>query len=382
MTVICAGALVTTESSFEKNIHHYFPDSQLVLEMVTLSQAVYHLRNKVTSCRDNEIIQNNNSISPNHRNSTDGDDNNIFHRLLPVGTKCMYYSHDYSLGTQVLVVRSNLYNYVAVAYAGTDDWRTALIDGDILMSDFGPRIIENHYENNIKNNSGTWDNNTNDVRSIFKNVPDGIRVHRGFNEAVFNANDFPKLLKCIASARLGGECCNNVEGSSCAREEDASLNPNRSAPYYLLTTGHSLGAADSVLLGAALHLAYPSENVRSINFGGPKIGNIAWSFWMNSLQPDEKNWGPHSTSSAAAAAASGSYEIFRFVNKIDLVPRLPELPPLTHAGHTLQMSVGGGVKVSISSDFSVQFNVHFTYCLKSSTLNLILSCSSRLKGLL
>ena len=117
-------------------------------------------------------------------------------------------------------------------------------------------------------------------------------------------------------------------------------------PLQLLTTGHSLGAADSILLGAALHLAYPNELVRSINFGGPKIGNIAWSFWMNSLQPDKKERASVSSSSSS----SGSYEIFRFVNKIDLVPRLPELPPLTHAGHTLQMSVGGGIKVSVYSE--------------------------------
>jgi hypothetical protein len=363
--MMCAAALVlATSSSSESERRHYFPDSQLVLEMATLSHAVYLLRNKVTSCRDDKNIQNNNknnnnssssSDSPGDRkNSTqthddDDDENDLFQRLLPVGTKCLYYSHDYSIGTQVLVVRSNLHNYVVVAYAGTDDWRTALTDGDVLMSDFGPRIMDDHPENNNTNNtSGTWDNNTNDdIRSIFENnVPDGIRVHRGFNEAVFNSNDFLKLLKCVASARLGGACCHDGDDGGCPGNEKKSLYSNRSVSYQLLTTGHSLGAADATLLGAALHLAYPHEKIRSVNFGGPKIGNIAWSFWINSLQPDKKDWERDSISTSSSS--SGSYEIFRFVNKIDLVPRLPEiLPPLTHAGHTLQMSVGGGIKVSV-----------------------------------
>ena len=355
--MVCAASLAIVTSSPETKNRHYFPDSQLVLDMAKLSHAVYHLRNKVTSCRDD-------SENSNNRNSTelhDEDNSDIFQRLLPIGSKCLYYSHDYYLGTQVLVVRSDLYNYVAVAYAGTDDWRTALIDGEILTSNFGPTIVTN-----TNNTSGTWGNNgknssddENNILSIFKNVPDGIRVHRGFNEAVFNSNDFPRLWRCVASARLGGECCNNNDDgtSDCDGEEDANFNSFPTATYQLLTTGHSLGAADSVLLGAALHLAYPNKNVRSINFGGPKIGNIAWSFWMNSLQPDKKDWERRRrrrTSSASTSfSVSGSYEIFRFVNKIDLVPRLPELPPLTHAGHTLQMSVGGGIKVSVYSEFSV-----------------------------
>ncbi len=382
--MMCAAALVMATSSSESEHRHYFPDSQLVLEMAILSHAVYRLRNKVTSCRDDE---NNNNNSPGDRkNSTethggddDDDDENVFQRLLPAGTKCLYYSHDYSIGTQVLVVRSNLYNYVVVAYAGTDDWRTALTDGDILMSDFGPKIMDNRYENNNTNTSGTRGNNSSDdIRSIFKNnVPDGIRVHRGFNEAVFNSNGFLNLLKCVASARLGGACCNDVDDDAggCTGKLEASVNSNRSAPYRLLTTGHSLGAADATLLGAALHLAYPTDVVKSINFGGPKIGNIAWSFWMNSLQPDKKDWELDSASSS-----SGSYEIFRFVNKIDLVPRLPELPPLTHAGHTLQMSVGGGIKVSVINPLK------WSLCMlaKSSTLNPMPSClfCLRLIGLL
>ena len=45
------------------------------------------------------------------------------------------------------------------------------------------------------------------------------------------------------------------------------------------------------------------------------------------------------------SGSNGSFSVFRFVNKIDLVPRLPDLL-FSHAGHTLQMSVGGEIKVS------------------------------------
>ncbi|KAL9179821.1 hypothetical protein ACHAXT_007791 [Thalassiosira profunda] len=69
-------------------------------------------------------------------------------------------------------------------------------------------------------------------------------------------------MECVASARLGGTCGNGT-----------AVEINGEEPYQIYTTGHSLGAADSVLLGAALHLTYPDETLMSINFGCPKIGN-------------------------------------------------------------------------------------------------------------
>ena len=79
----------------------------------------------------------------------------------------------------MLVVRSKRYNYVAVAYAGTDDYKTALTDGDILTSELGPTV-----------NSST-DEGKKDLRSIFdKNVPKDVRAHRGFNSNVFGSEDY------------------------------------------------------------------------------------------------------------------------------------------------------------------------------------------------
>lgn len=300
-----------------KNTIHdqYFPNSQLVLDMATISHAVYRFKwNKFTSCHDINSGTLHNETYP---------------IRLPNHTECMYYTHDESLGTQVLVLRSSLYNYVSVAYAGTDDWKTALADGDILMSEFGPSTLNNSTNNMTAEEKQKED----DIRSLFNNVPPDVRVHRGFNNNVFaNSSEFVKLLNCIESARLGGDC----ENTSPDIINNSIESDQLSTPYELITTGHSLGGASSVLLGAALHLLYPTETIRTINYGCPKIGNAEWGSYIDSRQPNQQK-------------GSGSLEIFRFVNKIDLVPRLPELPLLVHVGHTLQMSVGGVIRVSVCS---------------------------------
>jgi len=256
----------------------YFPRSDLVLDMAQLSHSIYKLKRGLHSCNageDEELLKLN-------------------------GTECLHYSHDFELGTQVLIVRSR--TYVAVAFSGTDDWRTSISDGKILTDKFSTYNL----------NNGTED-------TVFKHqVPEGVRVHRGFNQAVFDSDHYQSIMGCIHIARSGGYC-DGRSGSQLAE------------PLQLLTTGHSLGAADSMLLGAALHLTYPQETIRSINFGCPKVGNMEWSLWINSLQPDKA--GPN----------KGSLEVFRFVNKIDIVARLPELL-FYHAGHTIQMSVGGPVR--------------------------------------
>ena len=214
------------------------------------------------------------------------------------GTECLHYSHDFELGTQVLIVRyaaaDSRHGHVAVAFSGTDDWRTSVSDGKIFTDKFS-----------------TYNDNGTENTIFEKQVPEGVRVHRGFNQAVFDNDHYQSIMDCIHIARYGGYC-DGRSGSQLAE------------PLQLLTTGHSLGAADSMLLGAALHLTYPQETIRSINFGCPKVGNMEWSLWINSLQPDKA--GPN----------EGSLEVFRFVNKIDIVARLPEL--LFYHGEQLGIS--------------------------------------------
>jgi hypothetical protein len=321
----------------------YFPEVHIVLDMAILSNAVPHLRNKVQSCHDKTLIHLSQDEMEYDEFSSDTSNNqtseDIFQLLLPEGVECLHYSHDYSLGTQVLVVRSSLHKYVAVAYAGTDDWRTALSDGDILTGDFGPNDVDD-------NSTSSETQYSDDFSSIFDDVPDGVRIHRGFNSAVFGGNGLQKILDCVASAQMGGNCDgdDNADDGS-AGDADTNTQTNlSSAPYQIFTTGHSLGAANSVLLGATMHLLYskfsPNESIRTINFGCPKIGNAQWSFWVDSLQPGAQK-------DCDTTDCGGSFEVFRFVNKIDLIPRLPEDPlfnHFTHAGHTLQMSLGGEIR--------------------------------------
>lgn len=297
-----------------------FPNSDLVLDFITLSNVVYKLKNTVESCQDPEA--NNPTLIASTREellgayrdeSEDGNlikqqymrrlsDNvqgtgNLFDTLLPEGVICLHYSHDHYLGTQVLVVRSYLQNYVAIVYAGTDDYTTALMDGEVLMEKFGPTSNSTNYDSELQN--------------VIAKVPEEAHVHRGFNKAVFDSTGFAEVLDCVASAKSGGSC----DGA----DERYTKQMIDSEPLRLYTSGHSLGAADSVLLGATLHLVYPEEQIQSINFGCPKIGNAEFSSWVDTLKPGQSD-------------TDGSLEVFRFVNKLDLVPRLPDLLFFYHAG--------------------------------------------------
>mmetsp|Transcript_29185 Transcript_29185/g.62858 ORF Transcript_29185/g.62858 Transcript_29185/m.62858 type:complete len:452 (+) Transcript_29185:176-1531(+) len=352
VTSTSASASASSAEKVPSQSQQYFPDAPITIDMAILSDAVYHLKNKVQSCHDEQSTNKTliNSLQDemlswswregfnhlfHHRMSNHHrDGGSIYQLLLPEGVECLHYSHDHSLGTQVLVVRSIARKYVAVVYAGTDDWKTTLMDGEILMSEFGPGVNSHIPANN------------NDLGPMFQGVPDGVKVHRGFNSAVFDDEDFRTVLDCISSARLGGDCDDNNVSAETGAGGGANMDgtPSPTTPYELITTGHSLGAADAVLLGATLHLQYPNENITSINFGCPKVGNTEFSVWMNSLQSDQ---GGQMISSSAdnsdSNKDSGSFEIFRFVNKVDLVPRLPELL-FKHVGHTLQMSIGGEIK--------------------------------------
>jgi hypothetical protein len=105
-------------------------------------------------------------VSADQNQDNNEENHNLFDTLLPEGTSCLHYSHDYDLGTQVLIVRSSIHKYVSVVYAGTDDFTTALMDGEILMGKFGPTT-------NI-----TGDGNRSDLEKLFDQVPEDAHVHR------------------------------------------------------------------------------------------------------------------------------------------------------------------------------------------------------------
>jgi hypothetical protein len=179
------------------------------------------------------------------------------------------YNHSHKQGTQVMVLSSVSKQYIAVVYAGTDDLRTTLTDGDILMKPFGP-----------------LDENGDSIL-----LPGPARVHAGFDNAIFETGLYDQLL-------------------------DLLKNLLRQYPHYrLFTTGHSLGAADSILTAVALTQHFSSVKITSISFGCPNTGNRHWRNAVYDL--------------------GSRLAIWRFVHGWDAVPRLPLL--FEHVGHTVQM---------------------------------------------
>lgn len=188
--------------------------------------------------------------------------------LLPRNMTCHYYHHDQTQGAQVLVVTSA--DYICIVFAGTDDLRTSIADGDILLKPFGPLDEQG---NSIK-------------------IPGPARVHAGFDSAVFEHGLYDTVVEIVNRLR------------------------NTHAHYTLFTTGHSLGASNSLLLSVGLAIDYPDLIISNINFGCPRTGNHEWRKYVHlSLQ---------------------NLSIFRFVQGWDLVARLPEYP-FYHVGHTVQL---------------------------------------------
>eukprot|EP00533_Pseudo-nitzschia_delicatissima_P007158 CAMPEP_0116102440 /NCGR_PEP_ID=MMETSP0327-20121206/13350_1 /TAXON_ID=44447 /ORGANISM="Pseudo-nitzschia delicatissima, Strain B596" /LENGTH=374 /DNA_ID=CAMNT_0003594479 /DNA_START=64 /DNA_END=1184 /DNA_ORIENTATION=+ len=188
---------------------------------------------------------------------------------------CEWYTHDYTLGTQVLLVSNEKEKYFAVVFAGTDDIRTSLEDTNIMTKRFG-------------NNSTVKLTNETDQR--YRNV----RVHSGFDNAVFMNGIWDQIYS--------------------RTQEFLQKNPS----YRLWTTGHSLGGANAILTATAFALLEPDRKVLTVNFGTPETGNYYWNQFLNKTSPLTDNLG-----------------IWRVVLAWDLVPRLPQF--FYHVGHTVQI---------------------------------------------
>ena len=174
-----------------------FPSIEETLEMAQLSRVVYHFRGQnETFCAS-------------------------FNQLPHV--HCEWYHHDKALGTQVMLVSNSRKKYLAVVFAGTDDFRTSLLDADLLMKPFG-------------------DNDTVHLEDPM------IKVHEGFDDAAF---------------------LNHVLWNEISSRLEHLIRKYRR--YRLWTTGHSLGAATALLTAVAL--VNQGHTVTSINFGCPQTGN-------------------------------------------------------------------------------------------------------------
>lgn len=183
--------------------------------------------------------------------------------LLPSNVQCHIYRHT-KADAKVMVVSSDSLKYVAVCFTGTDSVKDAFDDMELLMTPYGPQNAP-----------------------IIKDA----KVHKGFNEQVFSYGLYDDIQHTVAGI------------------------VHKFPDYKIVTTGHSLGGANSILAGAALALSLTDYNVESISFGSPATGNINWKEYVNKIE---------------------NYGIWRVVYEDDIIARLPG-PLYYHVGHTLQL---------------------------------------------
>jgi hypothetical protein len=255
-----------------------FPSLEDCTEMAALSGLVYSFKNE----QDDEHVCSlvNMRIFNNSR---------IFSRIPPSAFRedlhCHWYLHDRDEGSQVMILSSASQNYMTVVFAGTDDVETALIDVNVLTEPYGDGV-----------------NYT---------LPDPqVLIHAGFNQAVFQHTIYQRIETELDRVRL-------------------------QMPHArIFTTGHSLGAAESILAAIQLtrHLQEqdqqqstlvaseepPVPTVTSISFGCPQTGRYNWDAFVHT-NPIVHN-----------------LSIWRLVLGWDLVPRLPT--GFHHVGHTVQLN--------------------------------------------
>jgi len=257
--------------------------------------------------------------------------------------------------------------YVAVVFAGTDDYQTSLLDIDIWRTEYGDHgnwtLPDNNKEKDDDNNKENVRYGRSTGQGTSRFLEDKIWVHAGFNGAVFAHGLQNDILTRLEAARR------NLTAA-------VSSSSTTTLPQ-VYVTGHSLGAAASLLSGIGLALYYSSSGhqyhddndddyhnnnnnnnnnnlqpnegrklrgdnnnnvgsrttttdatttevvvVKVINFGCPAVGNRAWRDYIHS------------------APQLDNLAIWRFVLGWDIVPRLPST--MLHIGHTVQMEGDDG----------------------------------------
>lgn len=129
-----------------------------------------------------------------------------------------------------------------------------------------------------------------------------VRVHGGFSEAAFQVYDAIDLaVKSILNSTTNTDDLAHVDG--------------KPAVY---VTGHSKGGGEAQIIATYMAHVHPDLSVQMVNFGGPQVGNDAFKNWADSLD---------------------NLSTFRFVNRDDLVPRLP--PFFARCGHLIQIERSG-----------------------------------------
>jgi Lipase (class 3) len=345
-----------------------FPTLDDTLEMAMLSSLVYafHKEDYGNDDIDNHVCDRINNVTSSHEDF-DG-------RPVPANITCEWYHHDWTGGTQVMIVSSVVKNYVAVIFAGTDDLSTSLTDADILTTSFGTytqiaaetktsgssqysseraaSVSSAERRRRRATTSSTW--TAYPVYNVsLVNAP-LARVHAGFNHAIFDRNLFGEIVFRVEQLR-----CRISEHNRAQSATGAATTPTNAR---LFTSGHSLGAANAALTAVGLVQYYeqrrrkfdpiapaatccetrlststtfkassrtqsskqcagppPVDHIVSINFGCPQTGNAAWRDFIHSDPTMLRR-----------------LSIWRLVLGWDLVPRLPQF--FHHVGHTVQLA--------------------------------------------
>lgn len=230
-----------------------FPSPETASHFAQLSSAVYHMKR------------------------CPGEHHHVSKKArLPPGVNCHQYISN-KLGTELIIVSSDLHRYVAVCFAGTDNVRDVLHDIDIKKIPFRA------------------------------SSPEYGSVHAGFHRTLFGEGLYDKHIKPSIQSLL-----------------------EQHPDYTVYTTGHSLGGAAAVMAGVSLVLDLPkrpSNNdddndkdliVHSLSYGTPMTGDEAWKDFVD-----------------REMLLNNRMSVWRFVYERDLIPRAP----LTfyHVGHTVQL---------------------------------------------
>lgn len=176
---------------------------------------------------------------------------------------------DYSIDAQMYMIDINENDEKTIIFSvrGTSSKKDILSDIYVSKRKFGDILMS-------KNNSNKYK---------YKN----IKVHSGFLKQYNSLKFFiiQKIIKCMQSI-------NNISNNTTHK------------PIKIIFTSHSLGAAVSVLLSTLLKYLFGNK-VYIINylFGCPKIGNSGFVNLYNDIID----------------------ETYRYVNKNDIIPRIPKI---------------------------------------------------------
>lgn len=229
---------IASDESFSVSTN--FPTPEDALEFIHLSYAVQEFQ----SCEEIEIEP-----------------------TFPDGAKCEYYQETL-LGTEAMIVTSSVNEYIGVLFGGSDQLRDWLVDVTIEKTLFGPP------EHPIEND---------------------VRVHLGFNDALFYDGIFYILLQYVRDLH------------------------HKYPTRRIFSSGHSLGGALSQLMAAGISHYMPHVFINNPSYGAPRVGGKTWFNYLND-NPKIGNW--------------------RYVYDDDIVPRLwaPVGPEYFHVGHTFQLN--------------------------------------------